>query len=797
MKDFFKNNIKQIILFLIVTVLIFSQFFFKGLIPFPGGYLIAWYQPWKANSIVNGTITVINKPIAEDTFRQIYPYKNLMASYAKNFQLPLWNPYNGAGMPLMATMHTLLAPLNILFLVLSGPLAWSIYVIIQPFLMAVSLYLYSRRIGISKIASVFSSILIMLSGFVIIRSIYGEFLYIFTCLPLLLLIIEEYRGNNKTKKILFFPPLIAFCFLSGLPQMTLYVLAVTFLYGIYRLKLRFLPFVFLTVLGIFLSAIQLLPTAELFLNSNMSASSSSFIFNNFLLSPLKLITILIPNYFGSPSTYNYYGVADYIETIAYIGTIPVFFALYSLLNNKKKSFVLFFGGLAILTILSTINWPGSKILFSLPIPLISTGAPTRIFSITTFSLAILAGFGFDYWLSQKKLEKKTIKFSVLFAGGLILTLAAVFAFYFLHPSCNLGPEKTCLTVSLRNSVLELFIFLLGFFTYIFYLIFQKKNYVKKLAPFLIIIFVSAIGLYNAYKFLPFSPVNTFYPKDRLISYLKNHTDGRFFGLGQANIRTDLATYLKIYDPQYYDPLYNKRYGELVGFGNTGKIDYNLPRSDVEITDEATLSGLMNFRRERLFDLLSVKYLIYNKPERNNIKPQNTIWESENWYVVDNSSLPMAYAVENYTLSSGKQQILNALFNPSFNPAVNVVLEEKPDFKKTGFGMGLNQKINIIQDNGNNLSIETSTNKDSLLVLTDNYYPGWKAFIDGQETKIYRANYTFRAIVLPKGNHMIEFIYSPESLKIGIYVSLISALLFCFLTIYILKKREEKSSKIQG
>ncbi len=53
-----------------------------------------------------------------------------------------------------------------------------------------------------------------------------------------------------------------------------------------------------------------------------------------------------------------------------------------------------------------------------------------------------------------------------------------------------------------------------------------------------------------------------------------------------------------------------------------------------------------------------------------------------------------------------------------------------------------------------------------------FHTGWKAFINGNETKIYRANHGFRGIVVPKGNHKIEFVYLPESFVISKYLSLI-------------------------
>jgi uncharacterized membrane protein YfhO len=61
-----------------------------------------------------------------------------------------------------------------------------------------------------------------------------------------------------------------------------------------------------------------------------------------------------------------------------------------------------------------------------------------------------------------------------------------------------------------------------------------------------------------------------------------------------------------------------------------------------------------------------------------------------------------------------------------------------------------------------------------LVLTDTYFPGWKAFIDGKQAQIYRANYIHRMVVVPEGIHSVEFIYDPASFKAGGIISVIAA-----------------------
>ncbi len=53
------------------------------------------------------------------------------------------------------------------------------------------------------------------------------------------------------------------------------------------------------------------------------------------------------------------------------------------------------------------------------------------------------------------------------------------------------------------------------------------------------------------------------------------------------------------------------------------------------------------------------------------------------------------------------------------------------------------------------------------MLLDTYFPGWKAFIDEQETAIYRADYNFRAVAVPAGHSTVHFQYRPLSFRIGL------------------------------
>jgi uncharacterized membrane protein YfhO len=78
-------------------------------------------------------------------------------------------------------------------------------------------------------------------------------------------------------------------------------------------------------------------------------------------------------------------------------------------------------------------------------------------------------------------------------------------------------------------------------------------------------------------------------------------------------------------------------------------------------------------------------------------------------------------------------------------------------------------------------------QNAFLVLSDTYFPGWKAYVDGKEERIYRANYAFRAIPIRAGAHKVEFTYKPLSFKLGAVITLLG-ILGCVGIAFVTKRR---------
>ncbi|MBI5449518.1 YfhO family protein [Candidatus Gottesmanbacteria bacterium] len=786
-----KKHISIVLFLVVLTILVFWKSLLLGLIPFPGDYLISWYEPWKTDTF-RGVPTVAHKAVADDVFRHLYPLRVLAFDILKQGQLPLWNPYNGSGTPLLAIMHPgYLNPFGFFFLFLPPPVAWIFFVGLQVPFLAFCTYLYCRQLRLNRLASLFAASILVFSGFVIVRLVFGEFIYALAMLPLLLLFVESALLKSCPSFWLFTPIAVSFLFLSGQPHIILTIVLITGIYAVFRggflWALRYLPFF---LLGLGIAGVQLIPALELYRFSTITRISSEFIFQRFLLPVWHLISILIPNYFGNQATYNYWGAGDYIETVAAVGLIPCLFACIACIRAHKSFHVRFFFGVTIVSILLTLDWFGTRWFYRLPLPVLSADVPSRIFAFAAFGIAILSGFGLDMWMKTKRdiLRHSFIRwfFAVIALIAFITTVL-----FILHPACPVVQIPNCWTISIRNMMLEIIVLILFMTAAIFY----KKVVILPL------LLVLLLGAYNSNKFLPFSSSDTVLHDNAVIRALKEHTrDARVFGMGEANLKTNFATHFHIYDPNYYDPLHLKRYAELIEYANKGKARSALPRSDVEIINDPFVTEEVLFRRNRLFDILGIRYLLFKKAEVPLKADVDTVWENDKWYLaVRKSALPRAYLVPSYEVISDDERLFARLFDPVFDVQNTVLLEKIPVLgsleKKNGLKM---KKLAVMKEyHEQNVIIETELDDTALLVVSDTFYPGWKALIDGAKTEIYRANYSFRAVSVPAGRHTVRFVYDPLSVWIGLLVTLGSLVFYVLMVIWYLAGRDtmQKSAKV--
>lgn len=747
---------------LILFVATIAVLWIRGLVPFSGDFMRAWSEPWKTDNTVLGVPTIPHKAIGDDVFRQIYPVKVLSADLLKKGIFPLWNPYNGAGQPLFAIQHHgMLNPFMLGFFVWSPDRAWTVLYLGQFAVLALSFMLFASSLGMSAVAVVFSTLAFLFSGYVIANSLFSTFLYGYAGLPLLLWSIDKVIQKRKSG-LCMLPISVVWIILTGFPQLSLYIFLVGASYAVYLSHHHFRALVFLAslgALGVAISAIQLVPMFELYRNAAISTETSAFIPRNFLVPIQHFISVIVPNIFGNPSTYNYWGPAEYTESASSVGSVAFLFAAIALvLRPKKRSVTLFFMAVAVASVTLCLRWWGTEWLYRLPIPVLSTGAPTRVMAMATFALAVLSGLGLDAFMSGKD-GRIAMRLTVIVGIVLVAIFGASVLFIRLHVSCNNPVITTCFSIAYRNTLLE------GVAFGLVALVFVMK---RKAVPVIAVGVVLIFGLYNAYKFIPFTKSQYVMPPHPLLGMLQSVSPNRVGYLGSTTvIPTDFATHYRFFDTNYYDPLYIKRYGELVSYVNTGDRQAGIQRSDVRLVPDASVSAALAFRRERFWDMTGTTQLVVRRDSRLTLAQRPT-------------AFPRAYLVSDVEVKQNPDEELAAIFSPATDVRNTAFVETPIPLAATGSGT-----VSIVSYEPSRIELSASSSGTALLVLSDTDYPGWKARVDGKETTVYRTNYAFRGVVVPGGEHRVIFYYDPDSFRLGVTISAVALSIWIVLMVKLL------------
>lgn len=181
------------------------------------------------------------------------------------------------------------------------------------------------------------------------------------------------------------------------------------------------------------------------------------------------------------------------------------------------------------------------------------------------------------------------------------------------------------------------------------------------------------------------------------------------------------------------------------------------------------------------------FFVGNFPDTN----PNIVYNGEIEILKNNGYLPRTFVVHRATYLADPPSIFQKLKDPRFDIRNNIIIEK--NLSNSMFS-GNNSpetdtsqaKITNYQDE--KVDISADMQNAGFLVLLDQYYPGWKAYVDGKDTEIYATDYTFRSIYLNKGKHAVEFIYDPLSYKIGKYVTLATIILL--LGLFVFRKKIE-------
>lgn len=735
------KNLKKL-LPLFFSILIVCVFFWKiiffGFIPLP------------ADILVHGTYPVKN-PITSDAVSFSYPMKYVVIQYFKNHTFPLWNPYILFGTPLLANFQSgAFSITNIFYFLVDFNSAWSLQIIAQHIFSCIFMYLLLRHWKISKIGAILGGISFAFGGFNLIWSEWNSHTLTAAFIPLLIFFADRFIKEKKIFDGIFLSIILALQIFSGYPQIVFYTIPALFIVWFVNLKNLNKSYLFtglglfiFIILGLGIASPQILPGVELLKSSQRSyeAIPREWAF----LSWRQVITFIAPDFFGNHATYNYWGDKNYTSNIGFVGVVTFTLALLAIKYFKKREIIF----LIILIFVS--------LMFSFPTPIaiffweknlfgLKAGASYRILVLFSFACSSLAGFGYDFLKNQKK-----SKWLSLILTGVIFMVFGIYAL-------NIHNK-----IALRNLVLPVIIF--GFTLIIFY---------KPKVKFFLVIFLLIELFYFGWKFTPFVPRNIVFPMDKITTFLKDSSEPfRVIGGEQIHVDTNMVYGIKFvggYDAEY--PL------------NTAKFLGVLNSNDPDANPQDRY-GLITNTNSKLLDLVNTKYYVSLKSEEEKFKENKkfSFLFSDNDVDIFESkaTLPRAFMVYDWEVNS-----LNELVKKDFPQDKRIILEENPKILKQNYSKN---KVEYKLYGNQKFIIEVNTDNDGMLFVSDTYYPGWKAFVDGKETKIYKADFVFRAVEVPKGKHEIEMVYKPESFINGLKISLVSLGILAIIEIVQVCKRK--------
>ncbi len=743
---------KELIFVLLALFFITAFFFYKvflyGHIPFPGDLLISEYSPFKYYSYLDyNPGSYPNKAQYFDVIRQLYPWKMLAIDMWKSGQIPLWNPYNFAGSPLLANNQSaVFYPLNLLFFAFKPVVSWCLYIILQPFLASFFTYLYLRRIGLRSFSSLFASVAYGFSLFMSVFLEYGNYGHSMIWLPFIFYCVYGLHHNNKYSGALLSLSVACLLF-AGHLQIAFAILLISCFYTFYlgitnnreRMSsvLKTVPFF---ILGIGIASVQLLPTIELLQNSARVSHDIRNIMENFLIAPAQYILLFIPDFFGNPATRNYLLKDSYPGNALYIGMIPILFALFAFLFVRKNPTLKFFGISSVLILLFITKTPFALFFYSLKLPVIATSSPGNYVFLLSFCFAVAAGIGIEEWTKK---STKQISYVLGIVGVIFLT--------------------TFVTSKLLHVeyIQKQYILSFGLFIVAAFLVTAFYKLKKQVGSYVFIIFLCADLFYFFIKFNPFVPASFLYPKTEIVLELKKFAQhNRIAGFKGATIESNFATELKLLSADGYDPLYPRAYSDYISqakSGARGKNDFAL-RSDAVLPFEDNISLANEGELLRAFNELGVKYIlnrVENGATEHTFPPEvfDLVYKKDGWEIFENkNSLPRAY-----------------ILSPE-NKVVPVKIEEYSP---------------------NRVVIVVPAGLKGELVFSDTYFNGWRVYVDEEQRFLNRAGNVFRGVSVLEGDKKVVFVYKPVSFSIGLTITIIS-IVITFGFIFFTKKNKHET-----
>ena len=726
---------------------------------------------------------------------QFIPWRIFAFEEISQGRIPFFNPYNGMNAPFLANYQSAFfyPPGWLLFVfgIFGGNsmIAWGFGVLnyLHMVWAAFGMMLLARELGISKFGQTVSAVAFACSQLFLSRQGFISMIWTAAWFPWLILLIEKQRLPYSSKNSRGLVLCVGFMLLAGHAQWSAYQLLFGAIWWVWRcftdqarrtvIINQSLNLVRDIALGIGLASIQLIPTAELLINSQRASSVDYELAMTYSFWPWRLLTLFLPNLFGNPGTGNYWGYGAYWEDAYYFGVLPAILLFLSLRaffrrwenDGETKQLALFLWGSAVVSTILAMgkNTPIFPFLYRHIPGFDMFQAPARLMLLAVFSFSLLAGLGWRYW---NKPEGGHLYWTRLGTAG---SAAIAVTSLVIHRMGIIERES----ISLAFFVLGIFLFLYGVLS----LTIGMEGVKKKIWILIVFLFV---------------PVDLYVANIGIIPWI----DAHFFRIDQSKPMTAE----KNSDPFVYFPeqdLYNIKFNKFLKFADFGNkaTHYDLRKNiipDINIIDHIPV--LNNFD-----PLLPSQYVTFmNYLDKLPVEAQEA-WLHDLGISVRMSANKQNEAVFEYLQSDFKPVVWTncAIYSSGGNKSLEKVNEqilaqgtdyshqnrcaivlEKTDLTGS-IDLNTNANIAIISTSPQKIVVDITADVDGWVTFRRSWYPGWKTRIDGEDAKDpVITDVNFMGMAVPAGKHRLELFYYPAVFYIGLMISAVSLGFWGYLTV---------------
>ena len=720
-------------------------------------------------------------------------------------RFPLWQPYLFGGMPFIDGMHgDIFYPFTLALWFLDARTMWGWKMALHIFLAGVFTFIWLRRgLGLGRGAAFFGGLVYMMGADLVSLVFPGGDgkLFVSALAPLAFWLTERAVRGRRPGDYAFLALGLTLIVLTSHMQLAYFCIWGISLYFLFRLweqwrearqgravARQLALFAVAGVLGVGAAAIQFFPplgylreTSHRADKTVQTTAASGYEFSTrYSIHPEETLALVVPEFVGhaaqgDPQRPTYWGRNGFKLNNEFAGFIPLLL-LPVLLLRRREPRTWFFIGLGTLALLYALggNTPFFRLFYLVPgVKLFR--APSVIIFLYGLSLATLGAMALDRLLAWRRTEENgaaarylwiaTGVFGMLALLAATGTLTAIWTTVFYRGIDN--PERLALANNQPYIQLGFWLaFALAALTAGWWEL-TRRGSLGARAAVLALALLAAVDLYRADR--PFlaataemnraTATSPLFVPDASITFLQRARDA-----GGVFRVWDVGPFLG--GPTYGQPnVLGVHRLEQVG-GHHGNEIGHYRRL---VADDAASKVVQS--RLRLLDLLNGEYVVSPQP---GLLPalQQAGLDVSAWEEVfaqggaavyrNGNALPRAFLVGETEVADG-DVALARLLGDGFDPRRTALLAE-PLPADVAPQPGVQGGVQWEERTHERLRLRVSADRPALLVLTDNYYPAWKARVDGREVPVHRANYAFRGVPVGAGDHTVEFFYDAGYLR---------------------------------